>query len=199
MPNLKRWLAISAVAAPLALVGGCSKEQTGTVAQYPPAPPPAQKMSPSEVSQAVAQLPEPDRGFIQQAAGANITAIRLGQLAMARGTSEDVRNLGREMVDNNTSLNDRMREAARREGVILPIAQPTPAQQSTLMQLSSLYGAEFDRAFLDSVTNLQNESIANFQNEAVHGKDPALADLANSALPVLNERTRTVQRQMGRM
>jgi predicted outer membrane protein len=158
-----------------------------------------QKISASHAATAIESLPQPDRDFLKQAAGANLAAIRFGELAANNGASVEVRSLGREMVDTHTALSDQLRTSANTEGITLPMAQMTARQQQMYDELSALSGRAFDEAFERNVMTLQREAIASFQNEAVHGKLSELAMLANQTLPLINQRARTVQNQLQRM
>jgi putative membrane protein len=209
MSNTLRALALLVTCCALV---ACTKHEEGIAietpasaqaqAERPPAQQPAAQRPPvsaSQVAEAIERLPEPDRSFVRQAAAANVAAIRFGELAANRGTTVEIRSLGREMVDTHTGLSDQLRTSARTEGITLPLAQMTPRQQRMLDELSTLSGREFDEAFKRDVVKLQREAIANFQHEAVHGKLSELAMLANQMLPLLNQRVRTVQNQLRRM
>jgi putative membrane protein len=156
-------------------------------------------MSATQTATAIESLPQPDRDFLRQAASVNLAAVRFGELAANNGSSVEVRSLGREMVDTHTAMSDQLRTSAHTENITLPMAQMTPRHQRMYDQLASLSGPEFDQAFERAVIKLQDETIASFQNEAVHGKLSELAMLANQSLPVLNQRVRTVRNQLQRM
>jgi putative membrane protein len=189
--------------AALGLFGcGSSYQAEATPVEYPAATAarPSEAVQPSQVAAAVQNLPEPDRGFVLQASGAHMAAIRFGQLAMEKGATEKVREIGKEMVDTHTAFSDKLRETARTSAnVILPIPRLTASQQRDYQRLSRLSGAEFDRAFLDAVLRVQQETIQSFNNEALNGQSPAIREFANQSLPQLNERVRTVRREMRQM
>jgi putative membrane protein len=206
----KTKLAIALFVAPCAFAA-CATHQANVEAQTPAAqpaakqpaeqPPSAQRRpaAASRVVIAIETLPKPDRDFLSQAAGANLVAIKLGELAANNGASVEVRSLGREMVDTHLDLSEQLRVSAHTEGIALPVARMTPRQQRMYDELAALSGEAFDEAFEREVVKLQEETIASFQNEAVHGRLSELAMLANQALPLLNQRARTVRNQLHRM
>jgi putative membrane protein len=147
----------------------------------------------------VRNLPEPDRGFVRQAAGANMAAIQFAKLALERTGSDHIRRIANEMIGTHTRLNNDLRDAAREQGAELPIASMTRSQHALYLQLSALAGPAFDRAYLDAIRRVQDQTIESFQNEAVHGRVRELSVFANSALPMLNERVRTVRREINRL
>jgi putative membrane protein len=194
--TVSRWIRCALLGAlPLVAVVGCAKEQEGVTAKTPP---PATTM-PSDVTAAVSKLPEPDRSFVKGVGSANMAAIRFGQLAQQRGSTDKVRDLASKLVDSNTELADKLRETAREQGVVLPVPPMSTEQQQTYMKLSTLTGPEFDRAYMDSIVGLQDQTLQMFQNEAMNGQTPDLREFANRALPDLNERARMVRREMGLM
>jgi predicted outer membrane protein len=188
-------LAIVLFVAPGALAA-CSHEEPIPVRT---AVPTSRSVSASQMAYAIERLPQPDRDFVKRAAAANLAAIRFGELATIKGFSLEARSLGREMVDTHTQLSDQLRSSARNQGVTLPMAQLTLSQQRMYDRLSALSGPSFDSAFARAVMQLQAEAIANFQTEATDGKLSELAMLANRALPLINQRVRTVQNQLQRM
>jgi putative membrane protein len=156
-------------------------------------------IQPSEVSEALRNLPATDRRFIKQATSASANAVQLGQLAAERGSTPQVRALGKRLADRNINLTDHVRQAARQEGVILPHPAMTPDQALQYAQLSRLSGPEFDQAFMRAVSNLQQQTLINFQNEAINGQNSVLSQFANQALPDLINEVKTVQRDMNMM
>jgi putative membrane protein len=207
MPKAKLTIALILVPGALA---ACAHEEplppaTATAMAQPAetAPPQAQPPPPpvgaSQMAVAIDSLPQPDRDFVKQIAASNLAAIRFGELAANKGSTIEMRSLGREMVDTHTGMSDQLRTSARTEGLSLPMPQMTARQQRMYDELSKLSGPQFDETFQRDVMELQQEAIAAFQNEAVNGKLSELAMLANQALPLINQRVRTVQNQMHRM
>jgi putative membrane protein len=141
-------------------------------------------------------LPEPDRDFVRQATGANLAAIRLGQLAIDRGTSPLVKDIGRELIDSHTVIDDRLRATAREEQDGLSSARMTARQEEAYQRLSRLSGPEFDRAFLAAILDEQQHAVNSFNREASGGRDRAIRALAHDTLPLLNDRVRYVKIEM---
>ena len=151
----------------------------------------------SAVVRAAESLPEPDRAFVYEASAANAAAIRLGRLAMERGASDGVRQLGRDIVDRHTELADRLRETARYENHMTLPAPPMTAQQAeTYARLSSLSGAAFDAAFLQTAAQMQRETLDSFSREAALGRDPGLRHVAHQTLPLLQHQQLRVMREI---
>jgi putative membrane protein len=190
--------AVVCIGACLALAIGCERPQEVVAIHYPSTlPKMVARVQPSEVETAIATLPEPDRNFVQQTLGANMAAIRFGQLAMEKGTSSTVRDLGREMMNSHTLLNDRLRETARNEhDIVLPVARMTPAQELKYARLRVLSGPAFDHAFLQAVLDEQQRTVDTFRREAAEGHDARLRTFADDALPLLHDRVHYVKNEI---
>jgi putative membrane protein len=83
---------------------------------------------------------------------ANSADIETGRLAVMRGHSKEVRDLGQTFVDAHTSVRQQGRDLAKKLGVVpaLPAGDQGAAQHAAAMaSLKSKSGAAFDRAFLD--------------------------------------------------
>jgi putative membrane protein len=81
---------------------------------------------------------------------ANTADIETGRLAMERGQSKDIRDFGRMLVDAHTAVRQQGRDLAKKLSVTPTSgAGEDMAKQhaATMQKLTSLRGAEFDRAF----------------------------------------------------
>jgi putative membrane protein len=193
MPRIRiRPCATLALLATTAL-GACEKAGESVAVHYPAATPTGD----TPAAQAIAALPEPDRQFVQQATGANLAAIRLGQLAMERGSTDRIRKLGRELVNAHTLLNDHLLETARVEGRIpLASARLTPAEEDAYARLLQLSGPAFDQALLQAVTAQQQRTLDSFNREAIDGRDDRIRAFADDVLPLLHDHARYVRTEI---
>ena len=111
--------------------------------------------------------------------------IQLGLLAESKAGSEHVKLLGHLIADDHIQSGAFLRQVANIEGV--KTSMDTGAHSKQLDQLSSLQGAEFDKAFLQTVTDMHKAEIAAFLEEAHNGKDLALKQFALTDLPTLQK------------
>lgn len=127
-----------------------------------------------------------DQGFAQAAAATLPAQVQLGLLAEDRGESAAVRSMGRRLVHEHHELGFELSRLAESEHLALPAALP-PSDQPRYLQLQSLSGREFDRAFLDQQRiNLAEESEL-FQTEAVSGTHATLRAFAHRHRHQLHE------------
>jgi len=94
---------------------------------------------------------------------ANTADIETGELAAARGHSEEVRQFGAMLARDHTIVRQQGRDLAKKLGVTpTPPAVDQNAQDhaAAMRRLSGLRGPEFDRAFLQHEVVFHREAIA---------------------------------------
>lgn len=167
----------SAGALALTLTGGTAGAQTARAAGSLPPPSTANA---------------PDRVFAQQAYSDNLAEVKLGRLAMQRGSTPEVRDLGRRMADDHSAALDALQRAAKQDGQPLT-TRLDPLEQQKYDRLASLSGQAFDAAYVDQMRNAHEQAIELFRDEADRGARPALRAHARAELPTLQAHARVVQ------
>jgi putative membrane protein len=125
-----------------------------------------------------------DSAFARAADEANLTEVKLGQLAEEKGTTQTIKDFGKRMVTDHSRAEDALRTAAAKDKVSLP-GSLDANDQALYNSLSKLSGNAFDRAYQhDMITNHEND-IAAFRHEANDGKDAAIKTFASETLPTL--------------
>jgi putative membrane protein len=136
-----------------------------------------------------------DESFLRQAAAAAHFERELGRLAQDHAEKPEVRQLGREMIEESyrTEAGLRARAASLEEPPL------TDEQEATRRRLAGLSGSEFDRAYLDELAVDHEKMISLFQEEARGGLDPELRSFALGTLPSLRKHERMAERPAHRM
>ena len=119
-----------------------------------------------------------DQGFAQAAARMLPAQAQLGLLAEDRGESEEVRAMGWRLAHEHHELGFELSRLAEREHFTLPTAAP-PSEQPRYLQLQTLSGREFDRAFLDQQRRDLADELELFQTEAKSGTHSTLRAFAH--------------------
>jgi putative membrane protein len=112
--------------------------------------------------------------------------VELGQLAVQKASSDDVKKFGQRMVDDHSKANDKLKEVASNEGITLP-AEPSAKQKATKMRLSKLSGDAFDKAYMKDMLQDHKQDVAAFQKESSTGKDSGIKNFASETLPTLQD------------
>jgi putative membrane protein len=150
------------------------------------APALAQTTQGSAAAQSSAQISSQDRTFVQTAAQSNLAEIQAGQLAETRGATPAVREFGRWMVTDHTSMNNMLRTIAEHEGVTMPTS-PNPTQMQQATQLQSAHGQAFDRAYISAQVLDHEQALAAFRQETSAGQNMPLKKLAQTGVPVMEQ------------
>jgi putative membrane protein len=124
-----------------------------------------------------------DHLFAKTAAQAGLAQVKLGQLAMDKGSSPKVKGFGQRLIDDHKAI-DRLKAIAAKDNILLP-SSLAAKDQMMLNRLSNLSGAAFDKACMDSMVKTRDSEISLFQYEANKGTNNNLKSLASSILPAL--------------
>jgi putative membrane protein len=127
-----------------------------------------------------------DKEFAREAAAGGLAEIKLGQLAVDKGTSDVIKKFGQKMVDDHTKANSDLQAAAAKSSITLP-TDVKPADQATYERLSKLNGAAFDRVYARDMVQDHIHDVAAFKQEANYGKDESIKAFASATLPTLVE------------
>jgi putative membrane protein len=141
-------------------------------------------VAPTTQRGASAALDPSDRKFMDAAAMGGLAEVKMGQLAAERGTTPEIKEFGRKMVEDHSNVNNELKALAERRGVQLP-TELSPEMQRTYDRLAKLSGTEFDRAYLDAMVHDHNQDLAAFRHQAESAKDPELRAWAAKTLPVI--------------
>jgi len=125
-----------------------------------------------------------DTTFAMKAAQGGMAEVKLGQLAVDKASSPDVKAFGQRMIDDHTKLNDQMKQVASQENMSLP-TDLDAKDQAEYNKLSQLSGTAFDKAYMKDMVKDHQMDIKEFQKESNSGQDPQLKQLASTALPIL--------------
>lgn len=131
-----------------------------------------------------APLSARDQEFLKRANAGNLAEIQLGQLAIQRAESAEVKAFGNRMIRDHTAANDGVKRLAAEHGITLPDQLP-PEEKAEKDRLGNLRGAEFDSAYLAAMLKDHKRDLAEFRRESKTLNDPELKDLAVKQLPAL--------------
>ncbi|MCC5665195.1 DUF4142 domain-containing protein [Nostoc sp. CHAB 5784] len=137
------------------------------------------------------QVNEVDRQFFIDAGQAGLGNIGLGQLALQRSTSPQVKQFATAEIQEQTQVKNDLTRIGSRLGVTPPTA-PAPKFQASLALLSQLESDRFEQAYMDEGgVNAHLENAALFQREAALGQNPDLVAVANRGLPTIRKHFNT--------
>jgi putative membrane protein len=125
-----------------------------------------------------------DMDFAKEAAEAGVMEVKLGQLAVSKATSQEVRTLGQHMVDDHSKANNELMALASKKTMNLPSALSSDGQKA-YDELNKKSGADFDKAYSEMMVKDHKKVISKFEHEAEKGDDADLKAWASKTLPTL--------------
>jgi putative membrane protein len=88
-----------------------------------------------------------DTRFMKAAAEGGLAEVALGQLAVEKASSSDVKKFGQRMVDDHSKANDQLKQLASQKKVDLPQGL-SAKDKATKASLEKLSGEQFDQAYM---------------------------------------------------
>ncbi len=138
-----------------------------------------------------------DQMFFKKAAIGGMTEVKAGKLAADKGTTDDVKAFGKNMVDDHTAAGEKLKSLAASKSVTLPTDLDTE-HKATIAKLDKANGPAFDTAFVAAMTKGHKDTIALFE-KASHSKDSDIAAFAKETLPTLKEHQTTIPMTQAKM
>jgi putative membrane protein len=133
-----------------------------------------------------AKLAHGDRKFIEEAAKGGMAEVQLGQLAVQKAQSPEVKQFAQKMVDDHTKANDELKQVASSKGVELPTDLDHSAKREH-DKLSKLSGADFDREYMNHMVSDHKKDVKAFKDESKSAKDAQVKEFATTTLPTLEQ------------
>ncbi len=127
-----------------------------------------------------------DQTFLKKAAQGGLAEVELGQLAVQKASSDQVKQFGQRMVDDHSKANDQLKQVAEQEHVKLP-TKPDAKDLATKARLEKLSGKEFDQAYMSDMVKDHKKDVAEFEKESKSATDPNVKSFAEQTLPTLRE------------
>lgn len=131
-----------------------------------------------------APLSAQDVNYLQTSISGDRFEIIGGNLALKKGTTAQVKALGRRLIkDHSKSLAEALAEA-KSHGVKAPQA-PTPSMVWELNTVAGMSGAAFDKAYTSLEVKDHQQDIEETTFETQHGSNPEITKSAKKELPML--------------
>ncbi|MDB4967000.1 MAG: outer membrane protein [Myxococcales bacterium] len=137
-----------------------------------------------------------DKKFVEKAASGGMAEVKLGKLAMEKGTTPEVKAFGKRMVDDHSKANDELKALATRKNLMLP-TDLGPEHKMTYEKLTKLNGKDFDKAYIEAMVKDHDEDVQDFKKQSQAGMDPDLKAWAAKTLPVLEQHDHMAHQDKG--
>ena len=127
-----------------------------------------------------------DKKFVRGALEDGDAEVQLGQLAVQKAHSEDVKQLGQKMIDDHTRMGEQMRDVAQKEGIKAPAGKDAK-DKDLEKKLRKLSGESFDKAYIAAMVKDHRQDLAEYKKEAESGNDTAIKDAASKETQEISE------------
>jgi putative membrane protein len=139
-----------------------------------------------------------DHKFLMDAAMGNNAEIQMGQLALQKASSPDVRSFAQMMIDHHTAANAQLARTAQSMNMALP-TDVAPNHKAVMAGLQNLSGTDFDMAYVKQQLGDHAMTRDMYEMNRKNSKDKGLKDYAKSTLPTVEahyERLKTMDMSM---
>lgn len=126
-----------------------------------------------------------DMQFFSSAMQQGTLQASLGQLAVARAQSSEVKTFGQTLMREQALQNEQVRLLAIKKGFTLPENGNTN-KNPIADKLSKLQGLKFDKAYMEEMY-LQQQSYVTIFEQASQSRDPDIKAFATATLPTLRQ------------
>ncbi len=127
-----------------------------------------------------------DKEFVSKAGMGGLAEVQMGNLALSKASSADVKAFGQRMVTDHSNANAELAQLATAKGVALP-TELAGEEQATMDRLSKLSGADFDKAYMKDMVEDHEKDVAEFDKASTTAMDGDLKAWAAKTLPTLKE------------
>lgn len=144
------------------------------------------------------QTINPDRGtdvdFARKLVQHGLLKAELGKLAVEKGQSDQVRNIGQALIDDHGRWAKTLARIADSNKFTLPEKMPAK-YKTTIDRLRGLSGPAFDRAFLKELGHYQQADLDLLHAEVADGTIQPLRNFASRGIPGLERRMDVVNEE----
>lgn len=125
---------------------------------------------------------EKDEKFLVNAAEMNLEEVQLGKLAQQKGSSADVKSLGKMMEDAHTHGLANVTKIATGSSIAVPTT-PTQNAKDAYDKLNAKSGADFDKEYCDMMVKGHKDAINLYEKAANECDNPSIRSFASGTLP----------------
>lgn len=134
----------------------------------------------------VSALTNEDKEFVSKAGMGGMAEVQMGNLALQNASDAGVKAFAQRMVTDHSRANEELSQLATAKGVALP-AELGGEHKEAFDHLSSLSGAEFDKAYMTHMVEDHEKDVAEFDKASTSATDADVKAWAGKTLPTLKE------------
>lgn len=125
-----------------------------------------------------------DLAFMNDAAPGGLAEVELGQLALERAASPQVKKFAQQMIEDHSMAGKKLEQLAQLKKVELPPGILPEAKQ-TKEKLSKLNGENFDREYVTTIVQVHEKDVTAFEAVSKNATDTDVKAFAAATTPTL--------------
>lgn len=134
-----------------------------------------------------------DRAALMDMAMANMAEVEMGKIAQSKGTSEQVKSFGQQMIDDHGKALAEVQALAQAKGVTLPTALDARHRREA-DRLNAMSGTEFDKAYMDRAGVRDHKTVhGKLTKIESSARDPDVKAMASKMKPVVQQHLNSAQ------
>jgi putative membrane protein len=126
-----------------------------------------------------------DSTFVHMAGSIGLLQVKLGMLAEKKGTSPNVRDFGKRMVEEYTKTNQELAAGAKQAA--FPAPDIIRQHKQLLDRFTRMGRGSFDKNYMAEMVKEHGEAAELFKQEAESGRVVSLKKLASTMLPTVQQ------------
>jgi putative membrane protein len=127
---------------------------------------------------------EDDTEFAVEAADGGMLEVQLGQLALTKGTSAQVKEFAQMMVTDHGKANEELKTLAQQKNISIPSAL-SDDKQKKYDDIAEKSGVDFDKAYCEFMVKDHKDDVDKFKEASEDAKDADVKSWAAGKVPVL--------------
>ncbi|MBD1398895.1 DUF4142 domain-containing protein [Pontibacter sp. JH31] len=127
-----------------------------------------------------------DALFMAEAASANMLQVQLGELALERAVSPEVKEMAQEMTAGHRKVVEDLENIAVQGNFVLPTMLGS-AHQKVYDEVSGETGIGFDLAYIKRIREEHESLLDRYEDMAENAKDMDVKQFASKQLPLLRQ------------
>ena len=127
-----------------------------------------------------------DKEFIANAGIGGLAEVQMGNLALQKASSPDVKAFAQRMVTDHSKANAELAQLATAKGAALA-TELDGDPEAALTHLTSLSGAAFDKAYMQHMVSDHEKAVSDFDKASTSATDADVKAWAGKTLPTLQQ------------
>ena len=146
----------------------------------------------------VADMAPADKEFIARAGMGGLAEVQMGNLGTTKASNAAVKAFAQRMVTDHSKANEELKALATAKGVGLP-TELDSEHKGALDHLSSLNGAEFDKAYMEHMVQDHEKDVSEFEKASTSAQDAEIKGWAGTTLPTLQDHLKQAKEVAGKL